>query len=204
VAGIVNNDVGEIRGYIDEIEQDENLYSHIKIATQTSELRHLADAIPRYGRRIGWYALVRALRPQHIVETGTDKGLGSCVLAAALLANGSGRLTTIDIDPSSGYLISGDYSAVVDRVIDDSLHALGKLEKVDFFLHDSDHSPEYEGKELQAVEDSLAPAALVLSDNAHQSDRLQIWAEGHHRRFAFFQEEPHEHWYHGGGIGASW
>ena len=38
-----------------------------------------------YGRRLGWYALVRALKPRTVVETGADKGLGSCVLAALRL-----------------------------------------------------------------------------------------------------------------------
>jgi predicted O-methyltransferase YrrM len=204
VAGIVGKEVGEIRGYLAEIDQDENLRSHIKAATRASDLRRVADLEPRYGRRIGWYAFVRALRPHHIVETGTDKGLGSCVLGAAVLANGTGKLTTIDINPKSGYLISGAYARVVNRVIDDSLHALRGVEAVDLFLHDSDHSLEYEGKEYETVANSLAPGALVLSDNAELSDRLPLWAEANHKRFAFFREEPDKHWYQGGGIGAAW
>ena len=136
-------------------------------------------------------------------ETGTDKGLGSCVLAAALLANGRGRLTTIDIEPESGYLIWGRYAEVTDRVLDDSLRAIRSLKGVDIFLHDSDHTLEHESREFDCVKPSLASGALVLSDNAHWSDRLPRWAEENDRRFLFFHEEP-QHWYPGGGIGAAW
>lgn len=194
----------EIRADLDEIERDEALRSHIRSATQSSDLRHLADLEPRYGRRIGWYAFVRALRPEHVVETGTDKGLGSCVLAAALLANGSGRLTTIDINDSSGYLITGAYAEVTDRVINDALRVLPNLHNVGLFLHDSDHTQDHEENEFKAVSPGLAPGGFVLSDNSHCSERLPKWAEDTGRHFAFFREDPAKHWYPGGGIGAAW
>jgi predicted O-methyltransferase YrrM len=204
ISEIAGTGVGEIRGYLDEIAEDDNLRGHLKAATQSSDLRRFADVEPRYGRRIGWYALIRALRPQHVVETGTDKGLGSCVLAAALLANGVGRLTTIDIETKSGYLISGKYAEVTTRIVDDSLDALPKLTGVDLFLHDSDHTQDHEGKELRAVTPSLTPEAVLLSDNAHWSNELPKWAEAHHRKFSFFREDPDEHWYLGCGIGVAW
>ena len=203
VAQIAGKGVGEIRGYLDELEQDESLRHHVRSATLASDLRHFADPEPRYGRRIGWYALIFALRPEHIVETGTDKGLGSCVLAAALLANGTGQLTTIDLNPESGYLITGRFASVTTRVIDDSLRALAQLDSIDFFLHDSDHTLDHESRELDIVTTALSPNAFVLSDNAHWSDRLPLWAETTGRHFAFFHEEP-RHWYRGGGIGAAW
>ena len=48
---------------------------------------------------------------------GTHLGLGSCAIAAALLRNGHGRLTTIDIDPGAGYLIGEPWASVIDRRI---------------------------------------------------------------------------------------
>ena len=70
---------------------------------------------------MGWYALVRALKPAHVVETGTDKGLGTVVLAAALRRNNRGQVTTIDTNPDSGYLIQGVYQPFVNRRMGDSL-----------------------------------------------------------------------------------
>ena len=59
--------------------------------------------------------MVRAMQPDHVVETGTHLGLGSCVIAAALLRNGHGRLTTIDIDSEAGHLIAEPWASVIDR-----------------------------------------------------------------------------------------
>jgi Methyltransferase domain len=202
VADVAGVPVAEARGYMGEVEQDGDLTRHVQAATQASERRGLADREVRLHKRIGWYALVRALRPVHVVETGTDKGLGSVVLAAALLRNGSGKLTTLDINSDAGYLISGDYATVTDLRIGDSLDALtGTEEPVDFFLHDSLHTREHEFAEYEAVTPRLTERAVVLSDNAHVTDALPNWAERTGRRFTYFQERPDHHWYPGGGIG---
>lgn len=194
--------VAQVRGYLDELEHDHDLRDHIRRSTLASGRAGLADAQVRYGRRAGWYALVRALRPEHVVETGTDKGLGSCVLAAALLRNGAGRLTTVDVNPEAGYLLGGPYREVTRLRTGDSVRTLSELaEPVDFFLHDSDHSAEHEAAELAAVEPLLSERATVLSDNARVTDELASWAETRGHRFLFFDERPADHWYPGSGIG---
>ncbi|WP_216373074.1 class I SAM-dependent methyltransferase [Streptomyces tailanensis] len=204
IAEVTARSVGEIRAYFEEVESDRGLHEHLRRAIKASDRQRLADRDVRFGRRIGWYALVRALRPAHIVETGTDKGLGTCVLAAAVRRNGAGRVTTIDVNPCSGYLISGRYGAVVNRHIGDSIDVLGQLEVVDVFLHDSLHTAGYEHAELETVGPRLTEKAMVLSDNAHASGTLSDWAEETRRRFLFFGEQPRDHWYPGGGIGVAW
>lgn len=42
------------------------------------------------------FALVVAMKPAHIIETGTATGYGTLALAAALQANGMGRIVTVD------------------------------------------------------------------------------------------------------------
>jgi Methyltransferase domain len=201
VANHASIGVTEARDYLDEVRGDAELARHIATAVGASPARWLADRTARYGRRVGWYALIRATKPKVVVETGTDKGLGSVVIAAALLRNGSGHLTTIDINPKAGYLISGPYAAVTSLVIGDSVASIAALRDVNIFIHDSDHSAEYEAKEFDAVESKLAPKALVLSDNSHNSDSLPVWAERTGRKFDFFDERPSAHWYPGAGIG---
>ncbi|HEY5032344.1 MAG TPA: class I SAM-dependent methyltransferase, partial [Actinomycetes bacterium] len=168
-----------------------------------SPRRGLMDREIRLGRRVGWYALVRLLEPEHVVETGTDKGLGSCVLAAAVLRNGHGRGTTLDINPAAGAMIAGPYAEVIDLRIGDSLDTLAQLDAIDLFLHDSDHSAGHEARELAAITPRLTETALVLSDNAHVTWELPRWAEDHDRQFSFFAERPRKHWYPGSGIGAA-
>jgi predicted O-methyltransferase YrrM len=203
ITAVTHCSVSQARGYLEEILTDHALRAHVQAVTAASKRRRLADLNVRYGRRIGWYALVRALKPEHVVETGTDKGLGTVVFAAALLRNGSGRLTTIDINPDAGYLIAGRYATVTDQRIGDSLSILAGLDSVDLFLHDSDHAAAYEAAELAAVTPHLTDRAVVLSDNAQHTNELAAWSETHGRRFLFFNEQPRDHWYPGDGIGVS-
>ena len=203
VADLAGRDVADARAALDEAANDRDLTEHLSRTVEQSERRGLMDRESRLGRRVGWYALVRLLRPEHVVETGTDKGLGSCVLAAAVLRNGQGRVTTLDINPAAGAMIAGKYADVVDLRIGDSLDALAQLDAVDLFLHDSDHSAGHEARELAAITPRLTETALVLSDNAHVTWELPHWAEEHGRRFTFFAEQPKRHWYPGGGIGAA-
>ncbi|MFE9653373.1 class I SAM-dependent methyltransferase [Micromonospora sp. NPDC006431] len=202
--------VGQVRGWFAELEGDDKLRGHIETATATASRRGLADRQVRYARRIGWYAIVRARKPAHVVETGVDKGLGSCVLAAALLRNTAeghpGRLTSLDINPEAGYLAKATpWADVVDLVIGDSIASISALDRpVDLFLHDSDHSRGHEQREFDAIEPQLAPAAMLLTDNATITNVLAQHAERTGRRFLAYRETPARHWYPGDGIGVAW
>lgn len=202
VATVADIPLPDARGYLREPENDLELLRHIGTTVSASRRRGLADRNVHFGRRLGWYGLVRAMRPSHVVETGTDKGLGSCLLASALIKNGSGRLTTIDVNPDSGYLIAGPYAAVIDRALGDSVKVLAEIEESDFLIHDSWHSFEHEAAEYESA--PIAKRGLVLSDNAHASGALAQWAERTGRWFLFFDERPDDHWYPGAGIGAAW
>ncbi len=206
VSAITSRPFAEITTYFSELEADTALADHIATTTANSEqLRVVYDGKPRFGRRIAWYALVRATRPSIVIETGTDVGLGSLVLAAALLRNEAGQLITIDNSTYSGGLIGGDYAGVVTKVIGDSIAVLEQQsESVDLFIHDSFHTYDHECAELDAVEPRLSQHALVLSDNAHGTTACADWALRTNRQFLFTNESPKDHWYPGAGIGAAW
>ncbi|MDG4785268.1 class I SAM-dependent methyltransferase [Micromonospora sp. WMMD1102] len=202
--------VGQVRAYLTEIERDEPLRRHIERATAGANRRGLADRRVRYARRIGWYSIVRATRPRHVVETGVDKGLGTCVLASALLRNAAdgvpGRVTSLDVNPEAGYLARAEpWAGVVDLVVGDSLASIRATDRpVDLFLHDSDHSAGHERREFQAVEPKLAPGARLLTDNVTVTNVLAEHAERTGRRFLAYRETPARHWYPGDGIGMAW
>jgi hypothetical protein len=210
VATICDVPVARVREYFAEIDGDEELRGHILRATAASGRRGLADRQVRYGRRIGWYALARARKPAHVVETGVDKGLGTLVFASALLRNAAeghpGRLTSLDINPEAGYLAkAAPWREVVDLVIGDSLASIAALDRpVDLFLHDSDHHLVHERREFSTVEKHLAPGAAVLTDNVTMTNALADFAERTGRRFLAYRETPAEHWYPGDGIGLAW
>jgi cephalosporin hydroxylase len=204
-ASVAAAPVEECRSWITEVLMDRDLQAHAYRISVSTGRRGLTDEKVLVGRRAGWYAVIRALKPDQVVETGTDKGLGSLVIAAALLRNGKGHLTTMDINPDSGFLISGRYADVAHVERGDSLSLISKLTApIDLFIHDSDHSAAHEAAEFRTVAPHLASSALVLSDNSHITGELPAWAEATGRVFMFFREEPEDHWYPCAGIGAAW
>lgn len=204
VAAVTGAGIGQVREWAAELEHDRDLIEHLTGRLSSNPRRRICAQEPHWARRLGWYAIVRAARPNLVAETGTHLGLGSCVIAAALIRNGHGRLTTIDIDPKAGYLIGQPYASVIERRTGSSAEVLAGMRDVDIFLHDSLHTYEYESSELKAVEPNLGPGAIVLSDNAHDSAALSEWAERTGRHYLFFKESPLNHWWPGDGIGAAW
>lgn len=203
IANVCDTSEGEIRGYFEELESNVGLQKYINDRLRQHRRGNEIDSEAFFGRRIGWYAIVRATKPKIVVETGTEKGLGSLVLAEALIKNGSGRLITIDMEPSSGLLIGPEYGGVIDRMIDNSLQAISKIDRIDLFIHDSDHSAEHESRELKLLQSRLSAEGIVLSDNSHVTTELAKWSLEHGRRFVYFSEQPLNHWYPGAGIGVS-
>ena len=154
-------------------------------------------------RRNGWNAIFRGKKPSVVVGTGTEKALGPLVLAEALLKNGLGHLTTVDMETTSGLLIGKEYGGVIKRAIDDSLSAISRLDRIDLFIHDSDHSAEHEARDFDLLSTRLSYGGIVLSDNSHVTTELAEWSFRHSRRFIYFAEQPLNHWYPGAGIGVS-
>lgn len=199
--------VQTIEAYLHEPLQDSALAEFV---SRTSRLRdsQTVDAECRLGRRLGWYALVRHLRPRLIVETGVDKGLGSVLLCSALMRNAKagyeGEYLGTDINPRAGLLLRPPYSHFGSISYGDSIESLKKIQKpIDIFINDSDHSAEYEYREYLTIADKLSRTAVVLGDNSHLTDALLRFSRERGREFIFFKEEPLDHWYPGGGIGIS-
>ena len=71
--------------YFDEFESNSELNDYIQISLKIHRRGNEIDDQAFYGLRIGWYAIVRVLKPTVVIQTGTEKGLGSVVLAEALL-----------------------------------------------------------------------------------------------------------------------
>jgi len=208
VSVVTGHPVAEIESYISELDGDEVLRQLLIERTLQSRDRHNADAEPRFGRRLGWYALIRATKPRVVVETGIDRGLGTVAIAAALKRNAEeghpGKVYATDIVPDCGYLLIEPYKSFCHELIGDSVEQLKRFpESVDVFLHDSDHRAEYEWAEFLAIEPRLHEQSIVLSDNSQQTAKLREFAARTARSFLYFQDVPTSHWWPGDGIGAA-
>jgi hypothetical protein len=196
-----------VAGLLREIEEDEGIRRHVIERVRQGPKRHVSDETCVFGRRAGWYAFARILKPRVVVETGIDKGLGSVLLCAALMRNQAegfpGQYFGTDINPAAGFLLAEPYSSVGRVLYGDSIQSLQSIPSIDLFVNDSDHSAEYERREYETIMPKLASGGVILGDNCHCNDVLAELSAEVGRQFVFFREEPKDHWYPGGGIGIS-
>ncbi len=170
----------EVAAYLREIDEDEEfvaaLRSRYNAMRPTREL-HL-------GRFRIWYAFVRVLRPESIVETGVHDGLSSTVLLHALERNGSGSLVSIDLPSTDlptkasapGWLVPAELKHRWTLSLGDAVRLLpeaaASAAPIDIFIHDSDHSEEHRRFEFTTVRPHLAPGAVVISDQDYPSESV--------------------------------
>jgi len=197
-----------VQQYFREAQTDEALRDYVLEKTKTSSYRRVADLRVEFGRRLGWYALVRIMKPGVVIETGVDKGLGAVLLCSALLRNRAegapGRYYGTDIAPKAGYLLDGIYKEVGQVLYGDSITSLNAFDKpIDLFINDSDHSATYELEEYKVVLPKLTSTGILLSDNAHVASSLAQLSLEAGRKFVYYPEVPKDHWYPGAGIGFS-
>lgn len=197
-----------VRARIDELLGDEQLRSTLeKRLASRRDRNHRVH----FGRRVGWYAIARIIKPRLVFETGTHDGLGTVVFARALEQNAAegvaGRVLTFDQDPAAGWLVPESLRSRVEfrqGNLEQTLPAAvrhaarGGLE---LFVHDSLHTYEHETFELQTVWPILSRQAVLLSDHAHASKALADFSQQKGLDYGFWKEQPKGHPYPGAGIG---
>ena len=205
VAAALTRPVSEIAGYVREVEEDAALRSALSARLSRRKDR---NPQPMFGRRVGWYCVVRALRPRLVVETGTANGLGTALLARGLrnnaLAGSPGELVSFDIDPRSGWLLDESELDGVRLVVGDAKATLPETlagRHIDLFVHDSDHTYDNERAELELAVQFGSDVLVLISDNAHATTALREICADLGIEYLFFRERPAAHFYPGAGIG---
>jgi hypothetical protein len=197
--------LGEVLGFFDELDNDNEFKNELRTNYKKSRVKGVTSSNFAFGRRYAWYAIVRILQPTVVIETGTDKGLGSAILSQALRKNGSGKLYTIDTNPDSGALIKSVYFQsniyVIHGYSSEFLQSFSK--KIDFFIHDSDHSYKNESLEYELISGKLSDKGLVASDNSGLSNALDSWTEDQGRFLYYFEENSPEYPGKTSGLGLS-
>jgi predicted O-methyltransferase YrrM len=152
------------------------------------------------------YWVVRHLQPKVIVQTGVSNGLSSAFMMLALAKNGpDGKLYTVDIpaifnsaDPawtrrgvvygvaipegkSSGWLVPDIYRDRFEVSVGDAKDLLPKLidrlDHVDLFFHDSDHSYAHMMFENEQAMRKLVPGGVILADDVSWNASLWDFAD---------------------------
>lgn len=205
VARSLGRSCDEVDGYLQEVGTDSGFLDSIARKLRANPER---NEVPHFGRRLGWYAIVRCLKPLVVVETGVHDGLGSALLLRALERNAAegveGRLMAFDIDPLSGWLVDDALRGRFELVIGDvrkTLPAALEGAGVGVFIHDSLHTYEHERFEFDVALEHAASGLVLISDNAHESSALEDVSRERGFRYEFFRERPLDHFYPGAGIG---
>lgn len=206
VQAVSGADAGEIQRVLGEPRDDGVLQDRLGAATR----RHWwwSKAAPPFGKRLGWYALARLIRPAAIIEAGVHDGLGSLILLRALERNAEdgaeGRLTSFDINPAAGWLAGPDsrWELRIQATRDGLEGVLAVSPPVGIFIHDSLHTYDNELWELRTVAPALAPGGVLISDNVHATPALAETCAEFGLAYSEFVERPAAHFYPGGAMGA--
>lgn len=205
VADALNVPVADVEALIREVRDDEDFKIGLRTRLRARDDR---ENEPRFGRRLGWYCVVRAIRPSVVVETGSHDGLGTALLARALWRNAAagspGVVLSFDVDPASGWLVDESLEPYVERHIGDARDTLPAAladRRVGVFVHDSLHTYEHERFELETALVHRDDVIVLISDNSHASTALPDVCSDSGLRYCFFRERPLEHFYPGAGMG---
>ena len=122
------------------------------------------------------YALMRVLRPTTVVETGVADGHSSLAILRALMANGGGRLVSVDIRPDAGALLDpAEREHWTLHLVDEAAprdalrRALADAGQVGVFIHDSLHTYRWQMFELETARRCMGPGGFVVCDDADDS-----------------------------------
>ncbi|MGI8506942.1 MAG: class I SAM-dependent methyltransferase [Solirubrobacteraceae bacterium] len=191
--------------YVGEPRADAVLAARLRAATSGRWLWTRRD--PRFGKRLGWYALARVLEPGLIIETGVHDGLGSMILLRALERNADhgtpGRLVSFDVNPKAGWLVGAHpmWELRIQSSRDGLPEVLAQPAKPDMFVYDGAHSRQAELWELEAVQRRLSTGGVLLSDDAHNGAMAAV-CERHGLAYREVAERPLRHFYPGALLAA--
>lgn len=117
------------------------------------------------------YALVRYLKPQHIVEFGSLFGCSAKHLASALLKNGSGKLTCVDPTPPLLTTFNEALRPMITLVGSTAEHWIteGGLQDVAFIYEDTDHSSAVIDTIWSAAFKALPVGGMIVSHDAEHA-----------------------------------
>ena len=119
------------------------------------------------------YAAIRLIEPRTVLETGVADGLSSALIIAAMDANGSGELHSVDIAHDVGSLV-GETDRWHLHVVDGSrpescADTIALLPQLDLFVHDGNHEREYQAAEYAAAWQKLPSGGVLMSDDVDWS-----------------------------------
>jgi predicted O-methyltransferase YrrM len=204
LAGALALDAAVVAGYLAETRAAPELTREL-----AARVRWRPDMKRRValGNRVAWYVLVRARKPQLVVETGVKHGLGALVLLVALERNAregaGGRLVSFDLDPFSGWVVPERLRQSWQPVFaatSDALEPTLAGQRIDLFICDTPPGYELESFEMRAALRHAAPGAILVAGNGDRTTVLPELAAELGGDYHLFQERPRHPVFPGTGV----
>lgn len=152
------------------------------------------------------YWLVRMLKPKTIVQTGVCNGLSAAFMVLGLIKNGNeGRIYLIDLPPvfnphdpawtatdqvygvvipegkTTGWIVPDAYRDRIEVQNGDAKQLLpqlvDRLDNIDLFFHDSDHTYNHMMFEFAEAKRKLSPGGVIVADDISWNESLWDFAD---------------------------
>ncbi len=177
-ARVSDSNIASLRRFLDEPFRDAVFYGHLRESERIFSEAKITSADLYAKKVLLQYALVRAVKPSVILETGVASGVSTAFMLLALKNNNHGRLDSIELGDTA-YLPTGREPGWIvpdwlrDRWqmhVGDSRSLLGPiartLEPIDIFIHDSLHTYEHMMFEFDEAYPSLRAGGVLIADDA--------------------------------------
>ena len=168
----------EIKRLFDEPFRDSRFYGHLhEVGKHVGEVPSMGADL--YAKRVVMqYAVIRAVKPDCVLETGVANGVSSAYLLLALERNRKGVLHSIDVNDGShlpggkqvGWAVPDWLRARWTLHIGDSREllpsVLAELKSLGVFIHDSLHTYDHMKFEYDQAYPFLREGGILISDDA--------------------------------------
>ncbi len=201
VAVIANSDIGSITAFSEELESNAELAAHVRTDHAQSDRKWSSDPQIRFGRRMLYYLLIRALKSGFVVEAGVDKGLGAAIICEALRRNAAdghpGDYLGIENNPLQRSSIYGGFVHKRGEIRQgDSPEVIRTItRKIDLFVHETSTDPSHVAAQFEALQGRMAERGVFASPWA--LPQFTEHATNNGKRLLMHKEEPVRHWYPG-------
>ncbi len=143
------------------------------------------------------YCVVRVTKPEFMIETGVAHGYSSWIILNAMKKNKKGKLYSVDlpnndtnaaynfqkVTPQTGWLVPDELKMQWELHLGDAYQLLpqliNKLNKIDIFFHDSDHSYEHMKFEFNTMYPAIKSGGIILSDDVHKNASFTEFTSQH-------------------------
>jgi len=132
------------------------------------------------------YHLVRAMRPEVVVEFGTAYGQGSLHMMAGLAENGAGQLHTLELDPHrreraleafARFPELNRVTSLEGNILDEAVPLAERVAPVDLVFEDGPHDGTVTMAAFEATIDHVRSGGLyVVDDIAQEPEQEVAWA----------------------------